>query len=713
MAKNKFKNKFIGIARKFGRKSQITMFILIGLLLVAGIGIYFYVSTQLEKKEVAPGVKISVEKIPTELQPVANFVESCIKSVGVNALRRIGQTGGFYEIVNQNPANPTESSSVELSQGSGLNVAYWYHLKDSNRCSETCMFSLSKPKLHKSHGQPSIEDELGRYVNEHLNECLADFQAFSGKGMKITPLGSISADAYISDGSAAFVVDYPLKVETEGVEKTVNQFYSEVPTKLKKMYELADYITSIQASNSFIEKDVLNLMTGFSRVDPDKLPPRAEFVFGTTSKVRWRKSEVKQNIMDMLASYISLLQVYGTRNYNEIVVYDNELGNALYNEGMLIPSDRPFSELEAGFDYLGWQPYFDLSPCKGELCEPESMPFQLLQVFGMHNYNFVYDMSFPVLVSITDPDALAETGYTFQFMLEGNIRGNEPMSANYSSFDVAEPEESLFCDAGKRNSGIVKINVKSPDDVPLDDVQVAYRCAGQNCLVGETSRGILEARFPICLGGIVALTKENHLGKYEYLSTELGKDEKIDAVMEPLRQRKIVVKKKLVEKVGDSWVATLREEELGPNEEAIVTFTRNDINSEDYATTAILKGSQQGDISLYTGEYDIDAVVIAKEKLVIPQDDRTAGGVLGIGEKHYTIPEVSFNETEPFLSGGLKMSYQFTKDDLDNNVIVLYAVGIDLKGVPETERKIEDLEEMGKIQEYSESYAGALSPGFE
>ena len=347
--------------------------------------------------------------------------------------------------------------------------------------------------------------------------------------------------------------------------------------------------------------------------------------------------------------------------------------------------------------------------------------FWILQVFGIQNYNFVYDLSFPVLVSINDPSALAGNGYLFQFMLESNIRSNSPLQANFTPVEAIDMEESMFCDVDKRNSGIITINATSPDNIGLDDVQIAYSCAGQSCYIGGTKKGALEAKFPICLGGIVSFSKEDYLGNYQYLDTELGKSSGMNVVLEPLRERKFVVKKKMIEKIGrdfmGSWIGywqpTLREKELSENEEAIVTLTRKgSLHDDDYLTTATIQGPQEGDISLYSGDYDIEISVIARDRLVIPEKEESAGGVLGIGEKEYTLPRVEFNETSPYISGGLKMSYSFTKDNLYNDVIVFNVIGIDLEGVDEANRALDDLDEMNKIEDYSQAYASTLMPEF-
>jgi hypothetical protein len=73
-----------------------------------------------------------------------------------------------------------------------------------------------------------------------------------------------------------------------------------------------------------------------------------------------------------------------------------------------------------------------------------------------------------------------------------------------------------------------------------------------------------------------------------------------------------------------------------------------------------------------------------------------------------------FNDTSPYPSGGLDLEITIEKDDLDgSDKIILYAVSPDLKIVREEDRKIGDLEQIGMIENYSETYSQYLQLGFE
>lgn len=70
------------------KKSQITVFIIIGILLVAAIAAFLTSNVSLNsnnKNNMNYG----------ETRPIYNFVQDCIKETGENAVYQIGKTGGY------------------------------------------------------------------------------------------------------------------------------------------------------------------------------------------------------------------------------------------------------------------------------------------------------------------------------------------------------------------------------------------------------------------------------------------------------------------------------------------------------------------------------------------------------------------------------------------------------------------------------------------
>ena len=60
------------------------------------------------------------------------------------------------------------------------------------------------------------------------------------------------------------------------------------------------------------------------------------------------------------------------------------------------------------------------------------------------------------------------------------------------------------------------------------------------------------------------------------------------------------------------------------------------------------------------------------------------------------------------------MNFTITPESISNaGTIVLYVVSIGISDIPEHERVIEDIEELNRIEEYSDSNKAALQPTFE
>ena len=693
-------------------KGQVTVFIIIGVVLLLGLVLFFSYREQVLVGREVPEREAVIEKLPTEFEPVRPFAEGCIEQAGTEALKIIGDRGGYIDALKsgmQAGEDATSSGAVIFSEGSHLVVPYWHYLKSSNKCTGKCEFSSEKPPLTREGGEKSIEKQIDRYVNENLKSCLGEFKALEGQGFKITEKGTIDAQTRIAEDNVVIIVDYLLEIEKSGGTQTVSKFYTTIDAPLSKMYTFAEYIVNLEAGHRFLEKDVLNLIVGFSGKSEDKLPPMAESDFGFKKTIQWRRGDVKENIKSMMISYIPLLQVDGSRNYKELGL-GNKLKDGLYNQGMLIPN-AGFEDFGVRFSYLGWQPYFDLN-CDGEICRPESIAENIMGPVTLARYNFVYDLSWPVLVEIEKPEALKGEGYTFRFFLEGNIRNNEPMKEEFYPIKAVDVREgTMLCDPDKRNSGDITVTAVDADGNKLEDVDVAFTCGEESCIIGSTEGGMLKEKFPICLGGIISYAKRDYLGNSQFLNTKLDKEDKLNVIMRPIAEKKIEVKKIKIMKTADKWAAIDNAVSLLNSENAIINIKRKGLlGDEEFSAMADYNGSSEaGAIRIAPGIYDISIDLYSGDRLVIPEKEKCEGALLT--QECYTLPKVELNDT--YIAGGARLAYEITEENLKKDKIVFYIVNPDIAGIPVKDRVIEDLEQMGKVEEYSELYKERLKPMFE
>ena len=718
------------------KRGQITIFMIVGLLVLIG-GIIFFYLTQKEEKKLEPEIRIIQEQVPLEFDPIKKYANDCAYSVAVEGIKIIGTQGGYISFddktLNREPftitQNPTESDAVLFTKDSDLKIPYWWYLKSANNCKGDCKFSSKRPELRQSDN--SIEKQLERYVDSKFKECLNNFEPFVERGFKITEKGKVRTDVTIASNDVTVLVEYPITIEKQDSTTKLSQFFVNIPINLDKIYELATKITNLQIKHHYLEKHVLNLLVAFSGVDKEKLPPMSDMQFKFGSTISWRKSDIKNRITGMLSSYIQLFQVDGTRNY-ERNTFNSELKQRLYDSTIIPVANSSFRDVSAYFTYLDfWPVYLDLN-CRGERCVPSSAN-SLISFFGIQTYRFAYDLSFPVLVEVNEPLALNGQGYTFSFFLEGNIRNNKYMPGNFTPLEISTiSERSQLCDV--RSSGNVTVRVlDSAVKNPVNDAQILYTVIDESCFIGSTNAdGTLTEKFPVAVGGVVNIVKDSYIGKAVEFDPKVNADDSLKTEVQPIYTKKLIVKKKNVIKTPEGWQFINAPVEMNNKESATISLTR--INGEgelDFSSIANYEAQQKSnaseritrlqvtEIEIAPGSYSADINLILNQRIVIPEREKCVRtGVFG-SKECFTIPKVDFGEKaspgqEKFPEGGLKLNLTINPEELrSHDTIVFYVVSIDIANVPEQERVIQDIEQMGRIDEYSNVYQLALRPTYE
>jgi len=701
------------------KRGQISVFIIIGIIILLLGGLTFYLKARASKIE---GVEPIIEKVPTQLYPIKLFIEQCIGRTATDGVILIGESGGYIDISEfgiMHTADPTISQAVEFSPDSSMNVAYWWYLKSSNDCSGNCEFSSEMPDLksemrkgsERSPMDTSIEAQIDRYVNENLNKCLNDFKDFKEQGFSVRELGKVTTTTTIKNNDVLVSVNYPLEIKKGEVKSKVSQFFTTIDVDLKNLHELAFMVTSDEINYHFLELNTLNLISGFSEINNEKLPPMAGSKFELGSPVYWTKTDVKTKLEEMLMSYIPILQIEDTLNYQKRD-FSDPIKQRVYSQ-MDIPSyGDSYRNLGVDFRYLGWWPiYFDINTKSG-IIMPESASANFLPLnIGIQRYNFLYDMSYPVVITLNSPEAFHGKGYSFRFALEANLRNNEPINSSFVSLSGESTESSMFCDINKRNSGNIKITtLDAQTSQALEGVMVYYNCGDESCFIGETkikdNEAVLETKFPICAGGKITFTKPDYLGYSKFLSTEVDKEMSLSLTkLEPFEYKNIEIKKKKIVKQDNSWIFNNNALELSSKEQAIIMLERIGKNGdEEFSTVAEYTGNQNelSKLRIVPGKYKVNIQLILNDEVIIPKEVK----IFPLS----TLPEIKLS---PFLAGGLVFDETTSwnaNSIADYNNIEFYSLYIDIPGIPESERKHDDMNEMNKIEVYSKNYRASLEP---
>lgn len=700
------------------RSGQVTLFILLGVMLLGGVALYFVMSS-------SPSERIEpVEQVPVEFEAVATYVEQCVSKVSLEALRRAGAQGGYIDPqswgLTYSMFDATEGDMVEFAPGSNIFLPYWYHMAQPNSCIEQCYFSSKQPPLVGGHSM-SVQRQVENYVNRNVGACLDGFRPLFEQGYTVTAPNIWSAQVHFNRNDVRVVLEYPITVEREDVFAQLERFVVMHDIPFLRMYEYATIIAASQEQFRFLERHTIEMISVFSGVDRNKLPPFSATEFNFVSTMFWLRSQVYDQLQSMLMSYVQGLQVRNSANYApRRYTGTGSAAPAVQRlfDNMVLPIENPgFDDLHVTFEYLGWPMYFDINS-RGEVIQPDSMSIDLFPFFGIQQYNNQYDISYPVRVTVRDPRALQGDGFILSMALEANIRTNEEMLPDFDGIASTAPyaadfDVGNFCDIRHRNSGIISFDlVDGVEGQSVDNAQVQMICGDLSCAVGAVNQGQFAEYLPICSGGVLLINKQDFVTTRIPLSPQLDEDMDLgQVVLEPYRERKIELKKIPLFKQGNRWELSADQlHDVSPSEMAIIQFTQvvpfDDM--QPHTAVAVIGEDDQDVVRLIPGVYELKVNIIDRQGLVVPPDRRRVSTGL-FGSRTFSVPEQPL-ELDQFISGGFSANAQtgyitIYKSDLDSaDTIVIHALGIEFPW----NIKVEDLDIMGRIDEFSLQYRSQL-----
>lgn len=174
------------------KKAQITVFIILGIILVIVAGTLFYIYQMR-----APKAETEIESMP---QTIKLYTQSCIQNIAEPGAYLLGQQGGFiFEYPN--------SVQTEFNE-----IAY--HLDNNQEIGPTKEY---------------MENEISEFAKKSLNICLNDFETFEGYNFSY---GEIKAKTTINDKDIQIEIDYPIEIRKGNKITSVSKFSDTIKIKL-------------------------------------------------------------------------------------------------------------------------------------------------------------------------------------------------------------------------------------------------------------------------------------------------------------------------------------------------------------------------------------------------------------------------------------------------------------------------------------------------
>ena len=750
------------------KRAQVTVFIIVGIVILIGVSIFLFLRESSTRSILEEGSsRVITERVSSEFRPVQEFIISCLDDVAKRGILRLGQQGGYIdsnELV-ADRFNPTSSrvNSIFFWPGrEDYKVAYWWHMDSSDSCFAdfSCSFSSKKPNLRGNSG--SMERFIKDYVEEKIYDCFEDFNYLSQSGFDITGLSEAKVDVTIAQENVFIEMRYPITAELGSNSQNLNIYATALDVNLREIYELASLIAEYQAQNSFLEVQLLELISLYSGTSRNSLLPPfydpATLRFAERRHA-WTATEVKRSLISILASYVPMFSIYESRNF-DVAISDNPTDRAVFDLSWIFLSASDdeddvmsdFFEYDVTFAYRSWWDLY-LNMGSSEILSPENMNLpgisdvpllgSFIDSFLPVRYQFGYDISYPVLVTIRSPEAFNNEGFTFNFALQSNVRNNLPVFSveNFQGSEALLSSylfNSPFCSDRNLNSGVVSIDVLDADTFErIEGATLSYHCVIESCNIGLTRESeddfSFQGRFPVCAGGILEVSAQGYESKSIPFSTELDVDVNLPPI-ELYRLREKTVQARVIGliKAEDSWSLNPTPVDLRLGESVVFTFTKIPSNEFDrpFSAVAFLDGpSSTIEIDLVPGEYEVSGQLVLDTSInpdigevVIPSRServcpclRIAGNCM-CSRETIEYPEISFGEIFP--SGSLLLndehggSWFVSSEDLDSSDVITFYIISSPYITPGISLSHNDLREFGKSEFYSRRNRNLVDPCF-
>lgn len=202
------------------KRGQVTLFIILGIILLIITSFWFY-------SQRAGVQKPAAISAPTDVKAVQEYVEECIKEITPPGIYLLAHQGGrMYADEEFQQADFTEKNFLTFER------ALPYYL-------------LNGKKVMPERGD--IEKQLAQYVSENLLLC-TDFSGFISQGMSIAE-GDVAAKTTIAKGRVIVEVDYPLEIMMEDKVTTISKFRGETKSRLFELLAVAGKMVDLIKKN--------------------------------------------------------------------------------------------------------------------------------------------------------------------------------------------------------------------------------------------------------------------------------------------------------------------------------------------------------------------------------------------------------------------------------------------------------------------------------
>lgn len=448
------------------KRGQVTIFIIIAIILVAGVILFFQFKDSLIK-----------QKIPSSFEPVYNNFLYCLEEntkIGINLLE---SQAGYIELPEFEPGSSYMPFSSQLDF-LGNPVPYWYYVSANN---------IQREQIPS---KKNMENQLSSFVESKIHDC--DFESYYESGFEIDQ-GEVEASVSIQESQVKVKLNFPFVITKAGETASINSHELNVKSNLGSLYDSAREIYSLEQKNLFLEEYAVDTLRLYAPVDGLEL---------SCSPKMWVADEIFTKLSEAIeANTLALKAKNGayvlTDEANKYFITD-----VLSEHGVRFINSR------------NWARGFEVNPTEGNILIANpvgNQPGLGILGFCYVPYHFVYNVNYPVLIQVYEGEE------TFQFPVAVVVRGNKPREALKASVvDIEVPDLCKY-----KNSEIL-VQTYDTNLNPIS-ANISYQYLGETCTIGATNANGLNGLFPQCVNGYLVAKANGFLDtKVMYSSVNGG-----------------------------------------------------------------------------------------------------------------------------------------------------------------------------------------------
>jgi hypothetical protein len=313
----------------------------------------------------------------------------------------------------------------------------------------------------------------------------------------------------------------------------------------------------------------------------------------------------------------------------------------------------------------------------------------LAGIMCINNYHFIYDVKYPVLVTLVDNE-----GYVFQFSTMVSIDNNQPRENELGTFEY-ESEGDLgnaFCGNAIIDTSVAVLDASSMGYV--SDADVFFKCFTTECNMGNTeSDGLLETKFPQCINGVVRAGKQGYFATEETISTHVASQTTV--LIEPIYELNYEIKV-----IENGNVRTADEDE-----EVVFIF-----NEESTGYSVNVDGSENS-IELIAGDYNVKSYITKNSEFDIEIDGGEVmkcvnvprSGILGLFFKEEQCFDFNLEDAEmdEVIVGGAEFNFTVDRSISHSDEIILYTI---FNKIPENYDDVYNIQNSILLNAFSEEF---------